>query len=108
MYTVYVKDLNKCGTRSEEVSVLGIPKFFTPNGDGYNDLWNIRGFNRNTNSKAIISVYDRYGKMLKQFNPLSQGWDGVYNGTLMPSTDYWYTVQLEDGRIVKGHFSLKR
>lgn len=108
IYTVYVMDLNRCGTRSEEVSVLGIPKFFTPNGDGYNDHWNIKGFNPNINSKATISIFDRYGKMLKQFNPMSGGWDGTYNGNLMPSTDYWYTVQLEDGRSRKGHFSLRR
>lgn len=108
IYTVYVKDLNQCGTKSKEVSVLGIPKFFTPNGDGYNDFWNIKGFNININSKAIIGIFDRYGKMLKQFNPLNQGWDGTYNGTVMPSTDYWYTVQLEDGRTIKGHFTLKR
>lgn len=108
IYTVYVKDLNRCGTRSKDVSVLGIPKFFTPNGDGYNDHWNIKGFNININSKAVITVFDRYGKLLKQFNPLSQGWDGAYNGNIMPSTDYWFTVQLEDGRMIKGHFSLKR
>ena len=108
IYTVYVKDLNRCGTIDKEVSVLGIPKFFTPNGDGYNDFWNIKGFNTNNNAKAVIAVFDRYGKLLKQFSPLSLGWDGTHNGSLMPSTDYWYLIELEDGRTVKGHFSLKR
>lgn len=108
IYTVYVKDLNRCGTRSKEVSVLGIPKFFTPNGDGYNDFWNLKGTNINMNSKALISVFDRYGKLLKQFKASSPGWDGTYNGLSMPSTDYWFTVQLENGRLVRGHFALKR
>lgn len=108
IYTVYVKDLNRCGTKSKDVSVLGIPRFFTPNGDGYNDYWNIKGFNLNLNSKAVITVFDRYGKLLKQFYPSSSGWDGTHNGSLMPSTDYWFTVQLEDGRNIRGHFTLKR
>lgn len=108
IYTVYVKDLNRCGTIDQGVSVLGIPKFFTPNGDGYNDYWNIKGTTINLNSKAVIAVFDRYGKLLQQFNPSSSGWDGTFNGASMPSSDYWYMVQLEDGRTVKGHFSLKR
>lgn len=108
IYTVYVKDLNGCGVASEEISVLGIPNYFTPNGDGYNDYWNIKGINSRFNTETIIYIFDRYGKLINQVNPLSQGWDGNYNGNQMPSSDYWYSVQLEDGRILKGHFSLKR
>lgn len=107
-YTVYVKDLKGCGIIPKEVSVLGIPKYFTPNGDGYNDYWNIEGVNQNFYSKSKIQIFDRYGKFLIQVNPLSLGWDGAFNGISMPSTDYWYVITLEDGRIVKGHFSLKR
>ena len=107
-YTVYVKDLKGCGIIPKEVSVLGIPKYFTPNGDGYNDYWNIEGVNQNFYSKSKIQIFDRYGKFLIKVNPLSLGWDGAFNGISMPSTDYWYVITLEDGRIVKGHFSLKR
>jgi hypothetical protein len=43
-HQVYVKDLNGCGTVGPvEIYVLSVPKFFTPNGDGYNDTWNIKG-----------------------------------------------------------------
>nr|WP_284698672.1 T9SS type B sorting domain-containing protein [Flavobacterium lacisediminis] len=108
IYTVYVKDLNGCGVATEEISVLGIPNYFTPNGDGYNDYWNIKGINNRLNAETIIYIFDRYGKLINQINPLSQGWDGTFNGNQMPSSDYWYSVQLEDGRVVKGHFSLKR
>jgi gliding motility-associated-like protein len=108
IYTVYVKDLNGCGVATEEISVLGIPNYFTPNGDGYNDYWNIKGINSRLNAETIIYIFDRYGKLIKQLSPLSQGWDGTFNGNQMPSSDYWYSVQLEDGRIIKGHFSLKR
>lgn len=108
IYTVYVKDLNGCGVATEEISVLGIPNYFTPNGDGYNDYWNIKGINNRLNAETIIYIFDRFGKLVKQISPLGQGWDGTFNGNQMPSSDYWYSVQLEDGRVVKGHFSLKR
>lgn len=108
IHNVYVKDLNGCGVAMEEISVLGIPNYFTPNGDGYNDYWNIQGVNSTLNSETIIHIFDRYGKLIKQLSPLSQGWDGTFNGVQMPSSDYWYAVQLENGRIIRGHFSLKR
>ena len=108
IHTVYVKDLNGCGISSKEVAVLGIPTFFTPNGDGYNDYWNIKGVNLNQNAKTNITIFDRYGKLLKQVNPNSEGWDGIFLGQPLPSDDYWYSIQLEDGRVFKGHFALKR
>lgn len=108
IHTVYVKDLNGCGVEKEEVAVLGIPNFFTPNDDGYNDYWNIKGVNASFNAKSLIYIFDRYGKLIKQISPLTQGWDGTFNGQPLPATDYWYSIQLEDGRTFKGHFALKR
>lgn len=108
LYTVYVKDTNDCGIAEKEISLLGIPKYFTPNNDGYNDYWNINGISTTYNAKTTISIFDRYGKLIKEILPLSKGWDGVYNGKNAPSTDYWYVINLEDGRTFKGHFSLKR
>lgn len=108
IHTVFVKDLNGCGITPKEVAILGIPNFFTPNQDGYNDTWNIKGVNASFNAKTIIQIFDRYGKLIKQISPTGAGWDGTFNGNPMPATDYWYAVQLEDGRVMKGHFSLKR
>lgn len=108
VYTVYVKDLNGCGISQEEVSVLGIPKYFTPNGDGYHDYWNIQGISSKINTKTQIHIFDRFGKLIKQLNPTFQGWDGTYLGQPLPSSDYWYSIKLEDGRDIKGHFTLKR
>ncbi|WP_310379037.1 T9SS type B sorting domain-containing protein [Flavobacterium sp.] len=108
IHTVFVKDLNGCGVTPKEVAVLGIPNYFTPNNDGFNDYWNLKGVNAFFNSKTIIYIFDRYGKLIAQINPLTQGWNGIYNGQQMPATDYWYSVALEDGRVMKGHFALKR
>jgi gliding motility-associated-like protein len=107
-HEVYVIDKNGCGTVSQTIAILGLPKYFTPNGDGFNDYWNVKGVNANFNSNSIIFIYDRYGKLITQINTSSEGWDGTFNGQALPSDDYWYTVRLEDGREAKGHFSLKR
>ena len=52
-----------------------------------------------------ISIYDRYGKFIKQFNPYGQGWDGTINGELMPTSDYWYSAITTKGRSFNGHFT---
>jgi gliding motility-associated-like protein len=108
IHTLYVRDKKGCGTTSIEISVVGHPKFFTPNGDGFNDTWQLKGVNDQFQSNSIIYVFNRYGKLLKQLSPSSMGWDGTFNGNRMPSDDYWFSVRLEDGRTYKGHFTLKR
>lgn len=108
IHEVFVKDLNECGTVSQMVSVIGIPNFFTPNGDGINDTWNVEGLSTAFNYHTTTSIFDRYGKLIKQIAPTDYGWDGSFNGSSLPADDYWFVVALEDGRIVKGHFALKR
>jgi gliding motility-associated-like protein len=108
IHDVYINDTKGCGTLKKTISVLGIPTFFTPNNDGYNDYWNIKGVNDTFNGRALVFIYDRYGKVVKQVLPASNGWDGTYSGNPMPADDYWYSIKLENGREAKGHFSLKR
>ncbi|MBC7523388.1 MAG: T9SS type B sorting domain-containing protein [Flavobacterium sp.] len=111
VYTVYIKDLKGCGTVQQEISVLGAPQYFTPNGDGFNDTWNIKGVKgiaKNYHTESVIQIFDRYGKLIKQITPLGDGWDGTIDGNLAPSDDYWYSIKFDDGRSAKGHFSLKR
>ncbi|HQV36521.1 MAG TPA: T9SS type B sorting domain-containing protein [Flavobacterium sp.] len=108
LITIYVKDLYNCGIETENINVLSIPKFFTPNSDGYNDLWNLRGITQDSNIKVKIDIFDRYGKLLFQITPINQGWNGTINGNPLPADDYWYVISLDDNRTIKGHFSLKR
>ena len=105
-HTVYVKDKKGCGVDSQVVLVLDYPRYFTPNQDGIHDTWQIIGIEDLPATQ--IKIYDRYGKILKQLSPKSGGWDGVYNGRILPSSDYWFTLFLEDGREYSGHFTLKR
>ncbi|WP_395062112.1 T9SS type B sorting domain-containing protein [Flavobacterium sp.] len=108
LHTVYIKDLNGCGIVEDEISVIGAPNYFTPNGDGINDTWNISGVNEQFYSNSIIFIYNRFGKLIKEIAAIGKGWDGMYNGNFAPSDDYWFTIKLDDGRSTKGHFSLKR
>lgn len=106
-YLVYVRDKNGCGLSSPfKIHVLDYPHYFTPNGDGYNDLWEIK--NLDLLPAYTLSIFDRYGKLLKESSAIDSGWNGILNGYALPSDDYWFTLILEDGRIMKGHFSLKR
>lgn len=93
------------------IYIINYPNYFTPNGDGVNDNWNIWDLSHQPD--AVINIFDRYGKFLKQMSPASSGWDGIYNGEALPSTDYWFTVEYlpQNGtakQIFKAHFSLKR
>jgi gliding motility-associated-like protein len=108
---VSVKDKNgHCNPPSLQVTIINYPKFFSPNGDGYNDTWNIPHL-LTTNPNASIAIFDRYGKLIKEITPSSEGWNGLLNGHQLPATDYWFTVEYNEkgnSKIFKSHFSLKR
>ncbi|WP_396157112.1 T9SS type B sorting domain-containing protein [Flavobacterium sp.] len=109
LHVIYVRDRNGCGSVGPiTVPVLGIPQYFTPNGDGYNDYWNVKGVSAQFNYLSRILIFDRFGKLLKQIGTTGLGWDGTFNGKPMPGDDYWYSIEFEDGRNAKGHFTLKR
>tara|TARA_R110002072_G_scaffold62183_3_gene155825 strand:- start:1055 stop:3553 length:2499 start_codon:yes stop_codon:yes gene_type:complete len=108
IYNVSVRDIkNNCGIVDENVSVIGFPKFFTPNNDGVNDIWNIYGVSSMFQPNTKIQIFNRFGKLIKELNPLGEGWNGFFNGQKLPSDDYWFSVKLQDGRIFKNHFTLK-
>ena len=109
-YTAYVRDLQGCDMLSvSNLFAVTYPNFFTPNGDGYHDTWNVFGLDNSF--AAIIYIYDRYGKLLKQISPNEVGWNGTLNGQLLPSTDYWFRIEYTENNVrkeFKSHFSLIR
>ena len=108
IHTIYIRDKKGCGIGEFDVSVIGYKKYFTPNGDGIQDKWRILGINEFFQPNSKVYIFDRYGKLLKELDPVLDGWDGTFTGRPMPQTDYWFRVFLEDGREFKGHFSLVR
>ena len=106
-YLVYARDKNGCGLSIPYVAyVLDYPRYFTPNNDGYNDFWQIK--NLDNLPQSTLFIFDRYGKLLKQLIASDLGWNGTFNGSTLPTDDYWFHLNLENGKIIKGHFSLKR
>ncbi len=85
---------------------VSIPSYFTPNGDGFHDKWVV---DSDVFAFETIYIFDRYGKLLKELSPNKNSWDGMYNGKLLPSSDYWYVINFNENNKKKfGHFSLKR
>jgi gliding motility-associated-like protein len=110
-HTISVNDKNgHCNPSPLKTTIINFPKFFTPNGDGFNETWNIVHL-ANSNPNAAILIFDRYGKVLKQISPLGEGWNGTFNGQPLPSNDYWFTVDYDEkgnSKVFKSHFTLKR
>ena len=93
----------------EDILIIDYPRYFTPNGDGIHDTWNIVGLG--LQPATTIYIFDRFGKLLKQIIARGKGWDGTYNGQPLPATDYWFTVDYLEQNVVKqfkAHFALKR
>jgi gliding motility-associated-like protein len=110
-HTITARDKVGCGLNSITVLVIDYPLYFTPNGDSINDTWNIKGLVYQNNPQ--IFIYDRFGKLLKQLDPFGNGWNGTFNGALLPSSDYWFTVIYNEigsneRKEFSSHFSLKR
>ncbi|QQY84003.1 T9SS type B sorting domain-containing protein [Tamlana sp. s12] len=106
IYSVFIKDKAGCGEDFQEVSIIDYPKFFTPNNDGYNDFWHIKGIRNSPNSEVFI--FNRFGMLLTRLSSNDLGWDGIYKGKAMPSNDYWFRVNLGNSKSFSGHFTLKR
>ena len=112
--TVIINDKNGCGaTEPQQFIVVGYPKFFTPNGDGVHDLWNVLGIDQLVGPDVFI--FDRFGKLLKQLDETDTGWDGTFNGRQLPSSDYWFRLDYERdeqtvlvAKTVRNNFSLLR
>lgn len=105
-YEIFVRDVHACRTISKEVVAMGFQRFFTPNGDGYNENWNIIGGEAFPDSSLYI--FDRYGKLIGQIALEGPGWDGTYMGRPLPASDYWFKYVYDGGKVFTGHFALKR
>lgn len=113
VHTVTMRDPYGCGEVQEEIVVVGFLAIFSPNGDVLNETWQIEGLS--TLNSPIVTIYDRYGKLIKQMNQFDPGWDGSFNGKPMPSTDYWFKLSYVDNagnrtyaKYLQSHFSLRR
>jgi gliding motility-associated-like protein len=106
-YRIYVKE-EHCGTISDTFFAISYPKFFTPNGDAFNDIWHIKNLDKKGLENSKIYIFDRFGKLIKEINKTNTSWDGTFDNQKLPASDYWFVIEVSNGKIIKGHFSLKR
>jgi len=102
-YSIRIDD--NCNIQVIEFIHLVIPQFFTPNEDGFNDVFRIPAdlfFD-----EFSITIFDRYGKLILAAEEAPFIWDGTYNGKALPSQDFWYKLNV-NGTIYTGHVTLKR
>ncbi len=109
IYSLTVTDTKGCSaSRSIEFNVnvdcsdpiVYVPNIFSPNGDGNNDVFYVRG---QEIEKMNIIIYDRWGEKIFESKDISVGWDGTYRGEEMPDGSYSYYLQISmiDGSKLK-------
>ncbi|MDF2432365.1 MAG: hypothetical protein JWP44_1996 [Mucilaginibacter sp.] len=76
-----------------------IPNAFTPNGDGINDNWQIPDLAYYPH--CTVEIYTRYGTMIFQSRGYSKAWDGMYNGSKLPTGTYYYVIDLNNNNSKK-------
>ena len=104
-YTIYVKHQDCDQVFTAQHIHFYIPEFFTPNNDAVNDTFNLKGIE--FFSASQVSIFDRYGKLIKNGVNTALSWDGTFNGQPLPTGDYWYVITIE-GQKFTGHVTLKR
>jgi gliding motility-associated-like protein len=75
----------------EEFTIF-IPNSFTPNGDGLNDVFNIKGLGLKTEGYSM-EIYDRWGELVYTTKDAYKGWDGTVKGIYAPNGVYVYKVK---------------
>lgn len=110
-YNIQIRDDEGCvvdTTIKAPTHGLKIPTLISPNGDGVNDVFEIKDIDKYP--QATISIYDGKGRKLVEYKVNeSRGWNGNYNGIRMPSDDYWYEINIkETDETIVGHFTLIR
>ena len=106
-----VRDIFGCNILGTTEVIIDFPRFFTPNGDGQNDVWRVEDVG--VPNSLNVFIYDRFGKLIGQLDALSPSWDGNFIGNPLPSDDYWFLLEYTDDQTltqksIKSHFSLIR
>jgi gliding motility-associated-like protein len=114
IYTLTTTTPNGC-VYSDQVVVEVVrriqpPNTFTPNGDGFNDLWEIPGIQDYPGSE--VRIHDRWGQLVFRSNGYREPWDGTNGGRMLPDGTYYYHIRLNvpEGRaqVYTGYISIVR
>lgn len=73
-----------------EEPYIFVPNTFTPNGDGLNDIFYVRG---NVITELYFVIYNRWGEKIFETNDQNTGWDGTFGGSQLPPDAYGYYLR---------------
>ncbi len=97
-YTVVVTDGNGCidsATIDVDIFIpcldVFIPSMFSPNGDNLNDVWSVIG---TCIQRLEVSVYNQWGEQIFYSVDQAYGWDGMYQGVVVPNDQYVYQIEV--------------
>lgn len=101
---------NGCSANKSFVIVIkerhGIANILTPNGDGFNDTWNI--FHIDNIGPCQVSIYNRGGTEVFVSSDYRNSWDGTYKGKPLPEGTYYYIIKCADEIENRGPVSIIR
>ncbi len=112
-YTVTVTNANGCSstmsyavTVADDLSILKATNLLSPNGDGVNDVWKVD--NIDMYPQAVVRIFDKAGRIVYTKKGYDNTWDGTYNGQPLAESTYYYIVDLEAGKVLRGYITLVR
>jgi gliding motility-associated-like protein len=76
----------------DELECLGSTSGFTPNADGFNDLWIIPCLEYYPNN--TLEIFNRWGQNVYTARNYNNDFGGIYNGTALPDGTYYYIVNI--------------
>lgn len=89
-------DTNKCPgivckwIDAIRTKLIDVPKAFSPNGDGMNDILYVHGVGVST---ILFRVYNRWGQVIFDTDNMLKGWDGTFKNNAQPGDAYAYIVE---------------
>ncbi|MBG0858979.1 MAG: gliding motility-associated C-terminal domain-containing protein, partial [Bacteroidales bacterium] len=89
------------------VNDLVIPTLITPNGDPYNEYFELRGIE--TLGRTELIVFDRRGAQVYKSTNYHNDWNGLdYNGNPLPDDTYFYVIKSQNGKSLSGFIVIRR
>jgi gliding motility-associated-like protein len=83
-----------------------IMHLFTPNNDGFNDLWELPDLDNY--GKCEVKIYNRWGKLVYSSPNYNNTWDGTSNGKDLPEAAYYFVIKTQNSGTIKGTVNIVR
>ena len=100
------RDQIKIHVSGSDVQTTAIPRYFTPNDDGINDIWEWPDIEKYANSP--LTIFNRAGQKIYEAESYNNSWDGTVSGKPLQADAYYYVIQSKGGGDIKGAVRIVR